>query len=182
MRIKKNEWVKIPPKKMFKIWKKYRSNYYIEIICPFCHEFSQFTHLQTFHLQTLGKIQLDCYCEIPRHQSSPILEIYLTPKYICKDWISREGHPHEWKLRTDAHSSQPIGVHLYKFEHKVDGRNKDGYQATLGEFAGRFCYIAPVRESLSNALEDCYSFMQNNTNLKKLKVMLSEYSFNPKFS
>jgi len=124
---------------------------------------------------------LDCYCEIPKNPTPKTLEIRLIPKFLPQGWVRRRDHQHEWFLESDKGSSQPIGIYLSKFDHNIDYRNKDGYQATLGECAGQFCYIAPLRKIFSDALDDCFTFMKKYNNLNKIKRMLSEYSFNSKF-
>ena len=67
------------------------------------------------------------------------------------------------------------------FDHKVDNRGKDGYQATLGEFAGSFCCVAPLRKNFGIALDDCVTFMKNHSQEAKIKTILSKQSFNPKY-
>lgn len=34
----KDTWIKIPSKEIFTIWDKYRNNFFIKVICPYCFE------------------------------------------------------------------------------------------------------------------------------------------------
>ncbi len=174
--MKKEKFVTIPAKKIFKILKKYRKQFRFEIICPYCHSLT-FIQFQDEN----ERLVLDCYCEIPKNPTPKTLEIKLIPKFLPQGWLRRMNHKHEWFLESDKDSSQPIVIYLSKFDHSVDYRNKDGYQATLGEFAGRFCHVAPLRNTFRNALDDCYAFMKDHTNLNKIRRMLSEYSYNKKY-
>jgi len=175
--MKKEKWIIVPAKKIFKIVRKYRKQFRFEIICPYCNSLT-FIRFETEN----ERLQLDCYCEIPKNPTPKTLEIRLIPKFLPKGWVRRINHKHEWFLESDKNCSQPIVIYLSKFDHNIDYRNKDGYQATLGECAGRFCHVAPLRKIFSDALDDCFTFMKNHTNLNKIKRMLSENSFNPEYN
>ncbi len=174
--MKKEKWIYIPAKKIFKIVRKYRRQFRFEIICPYCHSIT-FIQFQNEN----ERLVLDCSCEIPKNPTPKTLEIRLIPKFLPHGWIRRINHQHEWILEANKDSPQPLGIYLSKFDRNVDYRKKDGYQATLGECAGWFCHIAPLRTIFSDALGDCFTFMKNYANLSKIREMLSEYSFNPKY-
>ena len=72
---------------------------------------------------------------------------------------------------------EPLGVYVKKFDAQVDNSYKNGYEATLGEFAGRFCRIAPLRSTLREAVKDCFEFMKAHNDRRLLKVRLSEQYF-----
>ena len=75
------------------------------------------------------------------------------------EWETRKGHSNEWILKEDKNISQPLTVYIHTFNSSVDYSNKNGYQATLGELAGRHYFIRRVRPTLTQALNDCLKFM-----------------------
>jgi len=85
------------------------------------------------------------------------------------EWETRKGHSNEWILKEDKHNSQPLTVYIHSFNSAVDYSNKDGYQATLGEFAGRHYFIKPIRATLNQALNDCLKFMSRFKTSETLK-------------
>lgn len=174
--IRKNKLIEISSKRIFKIWMRFRAKFNIEVICPYCHSITY-----VWSKTDDNRLHLRCYCEIPRVPTPKTIEIKLTPKFLPHGWIKRKGHPYEWVLKADKDSSQPLGVYLSEFDHKVDYRQKDGYQATLGEFASRFCYVAPLRNVFTTAIKDCIEFMKNHSKVDKIRIILSKYSFSPKY-
>ena len=91
--------------------------------------------------------------------------------------IERKGFDYEWDLEEDKKSSQPIGLHISTFKSKFDYSNKDGFKATLGEFGGGLCYIAPLRENIEQTVNDCFIFMRSNNDLGKIKEILNKGYF-----
>ena len=75
----------------------------------------------------------------------------LKVKKVPSGWKPRKPHECEWVLTADKGSPQPLGVYVKKFNAQVDYSYKNGYQATLGEFAGRWCRVAPLRTTLKEA-------------------------------
>ena len=59
----------------------------------------------------------------------------------------------------------------------LDNRYKNGFQASLGEFAGRWCRIAPLRSTLREALKDCFEFMKAHNDKRLLRIQLDEQDF-----
>lgn len=92
-------------------------------------------------------------------------------------WKPKKARENEWLLTADRGSSPPLGVYVKKFDAQVDNSYKNGYQASLGEFAGRYCRVAPLRTTLQKAIEDCFEFMRAQNNARLLKVLLSEQDF-----
>ena len=94
-------------------------------------------------------------------------------KEVPEGWTKREGFEDEWFLESDREASQPIGMHVSSFDRRVDYSGKKGFQCTLDEFAGRFCYIAPLRRDLMGARTDCYEFMNAHSEKMELENILS---------
>lgn len=93
---------------------------------------------------------------------------------VPKGWSQRVGFETNWFLDADRGSSQPIETHISSFG-KAFGLNhptKDGFQCTLGEFAGRYCYIAPVRDKKEEAVKDCLEFMKDHIDVSELKRLI----------
>ena len=101
----------------------------------------------------------------------------LTLKRAPAGWEPKKTRENEWYLTADRGSSQPIGVYVKKFNAQVDNSYLNGYEASLGEFAGRFCRVAPLRSTLREAIEDCFKFMEAHNNARPLQVLLSERDF-----
>lgn len=92
-------------------------------------------------------------------------------------WKLRKGCEHEWVLTADKGNSQPLGVYAKRFEAQVDNSYKNGYQASLGGFAGRYYRVAPLRSTLREAVKDCFEFMKAHDDKHLLKVRLGEQYF-----
>ena len=98
-------------------------------------------------------------------------------KRVPAGWKLRKAREHEWFLTADKGSPQPLGVYVKKFDAQVDYSYKNGYQATLGEFAGRCCRIAPLRSTPREATKDCFEFMKAHDDGRLLKVRLVKQYF-----
>ena len=101
----------------------------------------------------------------------------LIPRGVPSGWKLRRGRRYDWVLTADRGSSQPLGVYVKKFDAQVDNSYKNGYQATLGEFVGRYCRIAPLRSTHREALKDCFEFMTTYSDRRLLKSQLEEQYF-----
>jgi len=101
----------------------------------------------------------------------------LSVKRIPAGWKPRKPHDYEWFLTADRGSPQPLGVYVKEFNAKIDNRRKNGFQASLGEFAGRWCRIAPLRNTLREAIKDCFEFMKTHDGKHLLKIRLDEQYF-----
>ena len=66
-------------------------------------------------------------------------------------WMKKDGFDDEWFLKSDRGADQPLVTFIKEFDSKIDYSRKNGFQCTLGEIAGRYCYIAPLRKESSNA-------------------------------
>ncbi len=94
-------------------------------------------------------------------------------KFFPIEWKIKKGSNTTWDLKADSKSPQPLGIHIHKFDSSIDYSHKDGFQATLGEFAGRFCFISPLRTTLKQAIKDCLNFMDHFKTKKILKLFLN---------
>jgi len=92
-------------------------------------------------------------------------------------WKHRKDRAFEWNLVADERNPQPLGVYVKMFNAQIDNSYKNGYQATLGEFAGRYCRVAPLRSTHREALRDCFKFMKTHCDKRLLKIRLSEQFF-----
>ena len=101
----------------------------------------------------------------------------LSVKRIPAGWKLRKPHECEWFLTADRGSSQPLIVYVKGFNAQVDNSYKNGFQASLGEFAGRSCRIAPLRSTLEEAFKDCFEFMEAHNDKRLLKIRLDEQYF-----
>lgn len=101
----------------------------------------------------------------------------LSVKIVPAGWKPRKAHEYEWFLTADKGSSQPLGVYVKEFNAQVDNSYKNGFQASLGEFAGRSCRIAPLRSTLREAIEDCFEFMDTHNDKRLLRIRLDEQYF-----
>ncbi len=63
------------------------------------------------------------------------------------------------------------------FLDQIYYRHKNGYQASLGEFVGRSCRVAPLRNTLREAIKDCFEFMEAHNDKRLLKIRLDEQYF-----
>ena len=108
---------------------------------------------------------------------SLVFKKVLAFKRVPAGWKPKKARESEWLLTADRRSSQPLGVYVKKFDAQVDNSYKNGFQASLGEFAGRFCTIAPLRNTTREATKDCFEFMKAHNDLRLLKVRLSERDF-----
>lgn len=106
----------------------------------------------------------------------------LSLKRAPSGWKLRKGRACDWVLTADRGSSQPLGVYVKKFEAQVDSSYKNGYQASLGEFAGRWCRIAPLRNALREAVKDCFEFMGAHDDKSLLNVRLDEQYYAQNFA
>jgi len=97
-------------------------------------------------------------------------------------WKLRKERGCEWGLTADKESPQPLGVYVKKFNVQVDYSHKNGYQATLGEFAGRCCRVAPLRSTLREALKDCVEFMKAHSDRRLLRIQLDKQCFAQKLA
>ncbi len=98
-------------------------------------------------------------------------------KRIPAEWSLRKSHDNEWFLTADKGSSQPLGVYVKEFNAQVDNSYKNGFQASLGEFAGRCCRVAPLRSTLREAIGDCFEFMEAHNDKRLLRIRLDEQYF-----
>ena len=80
-------------------------------------------------------------------------------KRVPAGWRHQKEREYEWNLIADKESPQPLGVYVKRFNAQDDNRYKNGYQAFLGEFAGRWYRIAPLRSTLQEAFKDCFEFI-----------------------
>jgi len=101
----------------------------------------------------------------------------LSVKKVPAGWSLRKAREYEWHLTVDKESSQPLGVYIKRFDAQVDNSYKNGYQATIGEFAGRWCRVAPLRNTLREAIKDCFEFMKAHDDRRLLKFRLDEQYF-----
>lgn len=90
---------------------------------------------------------------------------------VPKGWERRNET--SWKLKADKGASQPLIAYISSFDRNVDYSGKTGYQCTLGEFAGRYCYVAPLQSDKDDAITDCYDFMREYKDKDKLKSFLN---------
>ena len=90
-------------------------------------------------------------------------------KMFPNEWERRKNHENEWILKEGRNSPQPLTLYIHSFNSSVDYSNKNGYQATLGEFAGRHYFIRRVRPTLKQALNDCLKFMNRFKTTETLK-------------
>ena len=100
---------------------------------------------------------------------SVVCKKLLSVKIVPAGWKPRKARDYEWFLTADKGSSQPLGVYIKEFNAQVDNRYKNGYQASLGEFAGRWCRIAPLRSTLREAIKDCFEFMKAHNDKRLLR-------------
>ena len=106
----------------------------------------------------------------------------LSVKRVPAGWKPRKAHEYEWDLVADKESPQPLGVYIKRFNAQVDYSHKNGFQASLGEFAGRRCSIAPLRSTLREAFKDCFEFMKVHNNKRFLRVQLIKRYFNQNYA
>ena len=102
---------------------------------------------------------------------------FLSVKRVPTGYKPRKAHNCEWFLTADKGSSQPLVVYVKEFDAQVDYSYKNGYQASLGEFAGRSCHIAPLRNTLREAIKDCFEFMEAHNDKRLLRIRLDEQYF-----
>ena len=98
-------------------------------------------------------------------------------KRVPAGYKPRRSHNNEWFLTADKGSPQPLIAYVKEFNAQVDNSYKNGFQASLGEFAGRSCRIAPLRNSLREALKDCFEFMEAHNDKRLLRIRLDEQYF-----
>lgn len=101
----------------------------------------------------------------------------LSVKRVPKGYKPRKAHENEWNLVADKGSPQPLGVYVKEFNAQFDKSYKNGFQASLGEFAGRSCRIAPLRSTLREAFKDCFEFMEAHNDKRLLRIRLDEQYF-----
>jgi hypothetical protein len=101
----------------------------------------------------------------------------LSVKRVPAGWKPRKARYYEWFLTADKGSPQPLVVYVKGFNAQVDYSYKNGYQASLGEFAGRSYLIAPLRDTLREALKDCFEFMEAHNDKRLLRIQLEEQYF-----
>ena len=101
----------------------------------------------------------------------------LNIKTVPAGWKPRKAHDYEWNLVADKGSPRPLGVYVKRFDDQIYYSHKNGYQASLGEFAGRSCRIAPLRNTLREAIKDCFEFMEAHNDKRLLRIRLDEQYF-----
>jgi len=106
----------------------------------------------------------------------------LNIKRVPAGWSHRREREYEWDLIVDKENPQPLGVYIKELNVQVDNRYKNGYQASLGGFAGRWCRIAPLRSTLQEAFKDCFEFMKAHNEMCLLRVQLDEQYFIQNYS
>ncbi len=101
----------------------------------------------------------------------------LSVKRVPTGWSPRKAHDYEWFLTADKGSPQPLIAYIKEFNAQIDNSYKNGYQASLGEFAGRSFLIAPLRSTLKEAFKDCFEFMEAHNDKRLLRIRLDEQYF-----